>query len=86
MDGLTVVAVDLTMMVLLRTYTYGIKYVYGKFNSCTKLKVNYDATGTNDQEATHYGISMAVNDNLIYQLVDKLLKILTLLQMMKLTL
>ena len=65
MDGLTVVAGRFDDDGVAENDTYGIKYVYGNITAAyQKTKVNYDATGTNDQDATHYGVSMAVNDNL----------------------
>jgi len=45
--------------------TYGLKYTVGAVSAAyQKTKVDYEATGTNDQDATHYGISFAVNENL----------------------
>jgi outer membrane protein OmpU len=45
--------------------TYGLKYTMGNVTAAYQItKVNYDATGTADQDAQHYGISLAVNENL----------------------
>jgi len=45
--------------------TYGIKYAFNNITAAYQVtKVNYDATGTADQDATHVGISFAVNENL----------------------
>jgi outer membrane protein OmpU len=64
-DGLTLVAGRLDDGLVAESDTYGVKYVMGSMTAALqKTKVNYDATGTNDQDATHYGISVAVNDNL----------------------
>jgi len=45
--------------------TYGIKYTMGSVTAAYQItKVDYTATGSTDQDATHYGISVAVNENL----------------------
>jgi len=45
--------------------TYGIKYAFNNITAAYQVtKVNYDATGTADQDATHMGVSFAVNENL----------------------
>ena len=45
--------------------TYGIKYTMGSVTAGYQItKVDYTATGSTDQDATHYGISVAVNENL----------------------
>ena len=42
-----------------------IKYVTGGITvAYQKSKVDYESTGTSDEEAIHYGVSMAVNDDL----------------------
>jgi len=42
-----------------------IKYVTGGITVAYQTsKVDYEATGTSDEDATHYGISLAVNDDL----------------------
>ena len=65
MDGLTIVAGRLDDGDVAENDTYGVKYVMGNITAAyQKTKVNYDATGTADQDATHYGVSLAVNDNL----------------------
>jgi outer membrane protein OmpU len=44
--------------------TYGVKYVMGSATiGLQKTKVDYEATGTKDQDATHMGVSVAVNEN-----------------------
>ena len=45
--------------------TYGIKYTMGSVTAGYQItKVDYTATASTDQDATHYGISVAVNENL----------------------
>ena len=45
--------------------TYGIKYTMGSVTAGYQItKVDYTATTSTDQDATHYGISVAVNENL----------------------
>ncbi len=45
--------------------TLGIKYTMGAMTAAYQMtKVDYTATGTNDQDATHVGVSIAVNDSL----------------------
>ena len=43
----------------------GIKYTMGSVTAAYQItNVDYEATGSTDQDATHMGISMAVNDDL----------------------
>jgi outer membrane protein OmpU len=45
--------------------TLGIKYTMGAVTAAYQMtKVDYAATGSTDQDATHYGVSIAVNDAL----------------------
>jgi len=45
--------------------TLGIKYTMGSMTAAYQMtKVDYEATGSTDQDATHVGISIAVNDQL----------------------
>ena len=45
--------------------TMGIKYTMGAMTAAYQMtKVDYAATGTADQDATHVGVSIAVNDGL----------------------
>ena len=65
MDGLTVVAGRFDDGDVAENDTYGIKYVMGSVTAAYQMtKVEYDATATADQDATHMGISLAVNENL----------------------
>ena len=64
MDGLTVVAGRFDDGDVAENDTYGIKYVMGSVTAAYQVtKVEYDGT-TADQDATHMGISLAVNENL----------------------
>jgi outer membrane protein OmpU len=65
MDGLTIVAGRMDDDGVAENDTYGIKYAMGSVTAAyQRTEVNYDATGTNDQSAAHYGVSFAVNENL----------------------
>ena len=45
--------------------TLGVKYTMGAMTAAYQMtKVDYAATGTADQDATHVGVSIAVNDSL----------------------
>ena len=45
--------------------TLGVKYTMGAVTAAYQMtKVDYSATGTKDQDAIHYGVSIAVNDSL----------------------
>jgi outer membrane protein OmpU len=64
-DGLTAVVGRLDDGDVAENDTYGLKYTMGNVTAAYQItKVNFDATGTADQDAQHYGISMAVNENL----------------------
>jgi len=65
MDGLSVVAGRMDDGDVAENDTYGIKYTAGAVTvAYQNTKVDYEATSSNDQDATHYGISFAVNENL----------------------
>ena len=45
--------------------TLGVKYTMGSMTAAYQMtKVDYEATGSTDEDATHVGISIAVNDQL----------------------
>jgi len=45
--------------------TLGVKYTMGAITAAYQMtKVDYEATGSTDQDATHVGVSLAVNDSL----------------------
>ena len=63
-DGLTFVAGRMDDGHVAENDTLGIKYTAGNVTAAYQVtKVDYDATGTADQDASHYGVSLAVNDN-----------------------
>ena len=65
MDGLTVVAGRMDDDGVAENDTVGLKYTMGNVTAAYQVtKVNYDATGTADEDAAHYGISLAVNENM----------------------
>ena len=65
MDGLTVVAGRMDDSDTAENDTYGFTYTMGSMTAGYQItKVDYEAAGTADQDATHYGISVAVNENL----------------------
>ena len=65
--------------------TIGIKYTMGSMTAAYQMtKVDYAATGTTDQDATHVGVSIAVNeDHYQYQLVNNLSSLMVLQKMRK---
>ena len=45
--------------------TYGIKYTLGNVTAAyQKTDISFAAGSSNDEEGTHYGVSVAINDNL----------------------
>ena len=45
--------------------TYGVKYTMGAMTAAYQMtKVDYAATASTDEDATHIGISVAINDQL----------------------
>jgi len=64
MDGLTAVAGRMDDGGVAENDTFGLKYTAGSVTAAYQVtKVDYEATGTNDQDATHMGLSIAVNEN-----------------------
>ena len=65
MDGLTAVAGRFDDGDTAIHDTVGLKYTAGAITAgIQRTDINYDATGTNDQEAMHLGVSFAVNESL----------------------
>ena len=65
MDGLQAVAGRFEDSTVAVHDTFGLKYTAGAITAAIqRTDINYDATGTNDQEAMHMGVSFAVNDSL----------------------
>jgi outer membrane protein OmpU len=45
--------------------TFGVKYTMGSIVAAYQMtKVDFEATGTADQDATHVGVSIAINENM----------------------
>ena len=45
--------------------TLGVKYTMGSLTAAYQMtKVDYEATGSTDEDATHVGVSIAINENL----------------------
>ena len=65
MDGLTVGAGRMDDGDVAESDTVGVSYTAGSITAAYQItKVDYEATGTADQDAVHYGVSIAVNENL----------------------
>jgi len=64
-EGLTIVAGTYDDETVAEANTYGVKYTMGAITAAYQVtEVDYDATGTADQEAKSYGISFAINESL----------------------
>ena len=65
MDGLTLVYGVFDDGDIAENDTMGVKYSMGNMTAAIKAtNVDYEATGSTDQDATHMGISLAINDDL----------------------
>ena len=65
MDGLTIGAGRMDDGDIAESDTLGVSYTNGSITAAYQItKVDYEATGTADQDAVHYGVSVAVNENL----------------------
>jgi outer membrane protein OmpU len=65
MDGLTLSAGYFDDGDEAENDTYGIEYTMGNVSAAYQMtKVDYTATASTDQDATHYGVSVAVNEDL----------------------
>ena len=65
MDGLTIGAGRMDDGDVAESDTLGVSYTAGSITAAYQItKVDYEATGTADQDAVHYGVSVAVNENL----------------------
>ena len=64
-EGLTIVAGTYDDETVAEANTYGVKYTMGAITAAYQVtEVDYDASGTADQEAKSYGISFAINESL----------------------
>ncbi len=65
MDGLTLSAGYFDDGTEAENDTYGIEYTMGSVTAAYQMtKVDYEAQASTDQDATHYGISIAINEEL----------------------
>ena len=65
MDGLTLVYGVFDDGDIAENDTMGVKYTMGNMTAAIQAtNVDYEATGSTDQDATHMGISLAINDDL----------------------
>ena len=65
MDGLMLMYGAFDDGDIAENYTYGAKYTMGNMTAAfQKTDVDYEATGSTDQDATHMGVSLAINDDL----------------------
>ena len=65
MDGLTLVYGVFDDGDIAENDTIGVKYTMGAMTAAIQsTNVDYEATGSTDQDATHMGISLAINDDL----------------------
>ena len=65
MDGLTLVYGVFDDGDVAENDTVGVKYSMGNMTAAIQsTNVDYEATGSTDQDAIHYGVSMAINDDL----------------------
>ena len=65
MDGLTIGAGRMDDGDVAESDTLGVSYTAGSITAAYQItKVDYEATGTADQDSVHYGVSVAVNENL----------------------
>ncbi len=65
MDGLTLVYGIFDDGDVAENDTVGVKYTMGSLTAAIQsTNVDYEATASTDQDATHMGISMAINDDL----------------------
>ena len=65
MDGLTLVYGVFDDGDIAENDTVGVKYTMGSLTAAIQsTNVDYEATASTDQDATHMGISMAINDDL----------------------
>ncbi len=65
MDGLTLVYGFFDDGDIAENDTVGVKYSMGNMTAAIQsTNVDYEATGSTDQDAMHYGVSIAINDDL----------------------
>ena len=65
MDGLTLSAAMFDDGDIAENDTIGVKYTMGNVTAAYQItNVDYEATGSTDEDAVHYGVSVAINDEL----------------------
>ena len=65
MDGLMLMYGGFDDGDIAENYTYGAKYTMGNMTAAfQKTDVDFEATGSTDQDAVHVGVSLAINDDL----------------------
>ena len=65
MDGLELSAAMFDDGDIAENDTLGVKYTMGSVTAAYQItNVDYEATGSTDEDAVHYGVSVAVNDEL----------------------
>ncbi len=65
MDGLELSAAMFDDGDIAENDTIGVKYTMGSITAAYQMtNVDYEATGSTDQDAVHYGVSVAINDEL----------------------
>ena len=65
MDGLELSAAMFDDGDVAENDTIGVKYTMGSVTAAYQMtNVDYEATGSTDEDAVHYGISVAINDEL----------------------
>ena len=65
MDGLMLMYGGFDDGDIAENYTYGAKYTMGNVTAAyQKTDVDFEAVASTDQDATHIGVSMAINDDL----------------------
>jgi len=65
MDGLELSAAMFDDGDIAENDTIGVKYTMGSVTAAYQItNVDYEATGSTDEDAVHYGVSVAVNDEL----------------------
>ena len=65
MDGLELSAAMFDDGDIAENDTMGVKYTMGNITAAYQMtNVDYEATGSTDEDAVHYGVSVAINDEL----------------------
>ena len=77
MDGLELSAAMFDDGDIAENDTMGVKYTMGNVTAAYQMtNVDYESTSTTDQDAVHYGVSIAINDELSVSAGDKKLSLM----------